>query len=138
YEQELARLRSSTDPIEVKQIERAGKIVLEPPGRPIDKPLQKNKVEGITKSYDSYTGDLKDTNEKIKKEVEKSLAWTVKSEEITGILNGKKDAAGKPVKDTVGIYTLLDEEKKAQDQARFEKEYLQPIWARALEQAEVF
>ena len=28
--------------------------------------------------------------------------------------------------------------KKAQDQALFEKEYLRPIWARALEEAEVF
>ena len=42
------------------------------------------------------------------------------------------------VKNTVGIYALLEVEKKAQDAARFEKEYLQPIWARTLDEAASF
>ena len=33
---------------------------------------------------------------------------------------------------------LLEVEKKAQDQAQFEKEYLEPIWASAISQAEIF
>ena len=56
--------------------------------------------------------------------------WTAKEKEVTFILNGKDDL-GKVQKNTVGIYSLLDAEKKAQDEARAEKEYLQPIWARA-------
>ena len=53
-------------------------------------------------------------------------------------LLGGKDDTGKPVSNTVGIYGLLEVEKQAQDQARFEKEYLEPIWASAISQAEAF
>ena len=135
YTQQLARLQSSPDPIEAKAIKRAGKIVLDTPGKAIGKPVLEEKIEGITKSYDSYVADLKKINEDIDKEVKEIRDWTDKARAITFVLNGKDDAK-KEV--TMGIYKLLDIEKKAQDQALFEKEYLQPIWARGLQEAELF
>jgi hypothetical protein len=136
YVTDLAQLRSSADPIEAKYIEETGKIVLDTPGKEVGKPVLKDKVEGISKSYDSYLADLRKINEDIDKEVKEIMGWTAKEREVTFILNGKDDL-GKVQKNTVGIYTLLDGEKKAQDEARAEKEYLQPIWARARQEAEL-
>src|SRR5437764_1104207 len=48
YNQELTRLYSSTEPIEVKYIKKAGPVVLDTPGRPIGRPVQEEKVKGIT------------------------------------------------------------------------------------------
>jgi hypothetical protein len=136
YVADLTRLQSSQDPIEAKYIDETGKIVLDTPGKSIGKPVLKEKVAGIAKSYDSYLRDLKKINEDIDKEVKEIMGWTAKEREVTFILNGKDDL-GKVQKNTVGIYSLLDAEKKAQDEARAEKEYLQPIWARARQEAEL-
>jgi hypothetical protein len=138
YEKELARLRSSTEPIEVKAISKeAGPIVLDTPGKPIGVPVLDKKIEGITKSYEAYAADLKRINMEIDNEVKQIRAWTEKARVITILLDGKDDT-GKVAPNTVGIYALLEGEKKAQDQARFEKDYLQPIWAKARERAEIF
>src|SRR4051794_16614232 len=59
YVQELARLRSSPDPIEVRYVKRAGPIVLDTPDKPIGRPVLEEKVEGIAKSFDAYRADLK-------------------------------------------------------------------------------
>jgi hypothetical protein len=137
YQQELARLRSATDPIEVKSVKRAGPIVLDTPGKAIGRPVLEEKVEGIEKSYDSYMADLKKINEACDTEVKETSGWIEKEKAVTFLLNGKDDAK-KDVKTTKGIYALLEVEKAAQDQAKFEKDYLQPVWARALEEAELY
>jgi hypothetical protein len=111
YKEELARLRGSPDPI-----------------KPTGKAELDDKAQGIEKSYDSYLADLRKVNEEIDAEVKRIREWTDKSEEVALLLSAKG----------TGIYALLDGEKKAQDQALFEKEYLQPIWARALQEAELF
>jgi hypothetical protein len=127
YNQELARLRSSTEPIEVKAVaKKTGPIILDTPGKPIGKPVLDEKIDAITKSYDSYRADLREVNEKIDKEVSEIGDWTAKAQKITAQLDGK-----------VGIYSLLETEKKAQEQARLEKEYLRPIWASAINKADV-
>jgi hypothetical protein len=127
YKQELARLQSATEPIEIKTISRKdGTLVLDTGAKPIGKPALGDKLEGLTKSYDGYLTELKEINEKIDAEVKEVGKWVAKAQEITNALGGK-----------TGIYDLLETEKKAQDQARFEKEYLQPIWASARNQAEV-
>ena len=111
YNQELARLRGSSEPI-----------------KPLGNPELDEKAKGIEKSFDSYLADLRKVNEEIGIQVKEIRDWTDKAEGVAQVLNGKE----------VGIYALLDGEKKAQDQALFEKEYLQPIWARTLEEAELF
>jgi hypothetical protein len=138
YEKELVRLRSATEPIEVKAIAKdAGPIVLDTPGKPLGVPVFDKKIEGITKSLDAYAADLKKINADIDNEVKEIRAWTEKARTITILLDGKDDT-GKAAPNTVGIYALLEGEKKAQDQARFEKDYLQPIWANARRDAETF
>ena len=62
---DLTRLRSSTEPIEAKYIEETGKVVLDTPGKSLGKPVLKDKVQGIAKSYDSYLADLTKVNEDI-------------------------------------------------------------------------
>jgi hypothetical protein len=135
YNQELARLRSAADPIEVMYIKKTGPIALD--AKAIGRPVLEGKVEGIAKSYDSYRADLKRIREDIDKEEKELRDWTAKIRTITITLSGKDDT-GKEVKNTLGIYSLLDAEKKAQDQAYFEKAYLRPIWAGTLQEAELF
>lgn len=136
YIADLTRLRSAAEPIEAKYIENNGQIVLDTPGKETGKPVLKDKVEGIAKSFDAYLTDLKKLHDDIDKQIMEIRDWTAKEREVTFILNGKDDL-GKVQKNTVGIYSLLDAEKKAQDAARAEKEYLQPIWARARQEAEL-
>ena len=132
YEQELARLRSSSEPLEVRQVKRP--IALDTQGKVIGRPVFEEKIEGITKSYDSYRADLSSINQDIDKELKQIREWIEKEQKITLTLTGKDDQ-GKQVKNTVGIYGLLELEKKAQDAARLEKDYLQPIWAETIEKA---
>lgn len=136
YVADLTRLRSATEPIEAKYIDNDGKIVLDTPGKETGKPVLKDKVDGIAKSLDAYRLDLKKLYEDIDKQIMEIRDWTAKEREVTFILNGKDDL-GKVQKNTVGIYALLDAEKKAQDAARAEKEYLQPLWARARQEAQL-
>jgi hypothetical protein len=134
YNEELARLRESTElTLVVKPIKMAGEVVLDTPriGKPV---LDEAPIKEITKSYLLYAADLKAINDNIQKENEKLREWTDKAEKITVLLNAK-DKDNKRRKDAVGIYDLLEGEKKAQDQADAEKEYLQPIWVRALREA---
>jgi len=137
YKAELARLESSPDPIEVKYVKKTGPLVLDTPGKSIGKPVLEEKVEGITKSYDAYRAELKKINEENDAEIKSIRGWTDKAQAITFILNGKDDT-NKAVKNTMGVYALLDVEKKAQDQAKFEKEYLEPIWAATLQEADLY
>jgi hypothetical protein len=134
YKKELTRLEKSPDPIDVKYIKRAGAIVLDVPV--IGKPVQEEKVNGIAKSYVSYIADLKKINQDIDIQTKEILDWTNKAQGITFLLTGK-DILDKDVKNYKGIYALLEVEKQAQDQAKFEKEYLQPIWARAIEESDI-
>jgi len=137
YNRELTRLQSATEPIEVKAVKMAGPVILDTPGKAIGKPVLDEKVEGIAKSYDAYLIDLKNINEEIKKEIAEIGDKIAKAREITVVLNGKDDT-GKVVPNTVGVYALIEGEKKAQDATLAEKEYLQPIWSRALEQAQAY
>lgn len=135
YVEELSRLRSSPDAIEVKALKYNDGLVLDTPGKAIGKPVLEEKVEGISKSFESYSAELKKINEDIDKVSKDVRKWTEATKDITFQLTGKDDA-GKVV--ARGLYSLLEEEKLAQDQALFEKEYLQPIWARAREEATLF
>ncbi len=65
YVADLTRLRSSSEPIEAKYIDETGKVALDTPGKNVGKPVLKDKVPGIAKSYDSYLADLNKVNEDI-------------------------------------------------------------------------
>ncbi len=134
YNEALARLSGATEPIAVKAIKKEGATALDTPiiGKPV---LEDKAIEGITKSYQSYLADLKNIGESIKSEIGDINKWTEAAQKVTFELNGK-DATGKKVPNFLGIYDLLDLEKKAQDQALAEKDYLEPVWTRSLQESQ--
>ncbi|MCI0380476.1 MAG: hypothetical protein L0215_23060 [Gemmataceae bacterium] len=135
YNAELARLRGEPKPIEIREVLfKDGQLALDTPGRNTGRPVFGEKVAGLDKSYAGYRADLKKVNAEINAMVKEVRKATEATREITFRLNGKDDA-GKEVQS--GLYTLLESEKKAQDLWRSEKDYLQPIWARTLEEAEL-
>jgi hypothetical protein len=138
YRQQLVRLRSDPNPIDAKEVKMLqGIIQLDtPPDRPrLGKPILENPVPAIQKSYDKYVEDLNVIQKDIDK-VEASIKQVaVQERDITYKLTGK-DADGKAV--TFGLYALLVDEKKRQEQMKFETDYLQPLWVEALDRAELF
>lgn len=137
YNEQLASLRSASKPIEVRELAfKDGQLALEKSasGKASGRPEFGNKVPGIEKSYAGYLADLKEVDAKIADMVKQVRKSTEATKAVTFRLNGKDDA-GKEVQ--AGLYTLLENEKNAQDLLRAEKDYLQPIWARTLEEAEL-
>jgi hypothetical protein len=131
YLDKLDKLRNAIGALEVKEIKyNKDGVVLDTPGKVTGLPVFELKVDGIEKSYSAYQADLKKINGEIDDTVKETRKWTEALEAISDQLLGKNGAPG--------LYALLEDEKKAQDQAFFEKEYLQPRWARALEEAELF
>jgi hypothetical protein len=134
YVAELKRLRTAPEPIEVKAI-KAGVLPLDTPGKEIGKPVLDAKVEGIDQSYQTYVGNLKMLEAQIDKVETEKREVIEESKKVTFQLTGKDDA-GKRVR--IGLYELIDKEYQIQQGLRQEKEYLQPQWAQALEEARLF
>jgi hypothetical protein len=138
YRQQLARLRSDPNPIDAKEVKMLQGIIQvdTPPDKPrFGKPILENPVPGIQKSYDKYVEDLNAKQKEIDKVEESIKQIAVQERDITYKLTGK-DADGKLV--TFGLYALLVDEKKRQEQMKFETDYLQPLWVEALDRAELF
>ncbi len=134
YQQELARLRSAPNPIEVKEIKYdQGLVVLDTPGKPYGRPELGAKIDGLEKSQEAYENVLKKLHQEIGDTLKETSACLDKQKDLTEKLNGKGEK-GKLEKK--GLYVLLENEKKAQDQVRFEKEYLTPDWVSALKEAD--
>jgi hypothetical protein len=135
YRNTLARLRSGSGPIQVKDIKFTN-----------DEPVFDADVAGIDKSYVEYRKELLGKTDKSEEDPE-SLYNKLqvvneevrdliqKNEKLTRQLNGT-DAAGKKVQ--LGLYDLLEHEAQMQTQIRFEKQYLEPQWAQTLEQRRTF
>jgi hypothetical protein len=135
YRNTLAQLRSGTGPIQVKEIKFEN-----------DAPVFDADVAGIDKSYLEYRKELLGKTDKSEDDPEALYHKLMvlneevrdliqKNEKLTRQLNGT-DAAGKKVQ--LGLYDLLEHEAQMQTQIRFEKQYLEPQWASALEQRRSF
>lgn len=135
YRNTLAQLRGGSGAIQVKEIKFAN-----------DDPVFDAEISGIDKSYLEYRKELLGKTDKseddpealyhklqvVNEEVRDLIQ---KNEKLTRQLNGT-DAAGKKVQ--LGLYDLLEHEAQMQTQIRFEKQYLEPQWASALEQRRTF
>lgn len=123
YREELARLEKSPDKLVVQEIEfdQAGKPVL------------KQNIPDIDKSYVKELETLAKVQKDIDKLVAEHREWTEKARVITAQLNGLDDE-GKKTK--VGLYDLLEHEAQSQARIRFEKAYIEPQWADALKAAQ--
>lgn len=142
YTKELAKLRSDPNPFdaanpvkEVKFVVGVVQVDTPPDKARTGKPVLENPVPAILKSYDRYVEDLKLKQAEIDK-VEVSIKQlAAKERDITFKLTGKDDT-GAMVK--IGLYALIVDEKKTQEQLKFETDYLQPLWVEALDRAELF
>lgn len=134
YKQELARLQSDPNPIEVKEIKYdKGVLILDTAGKPYGRPELGPKIDGLEKSQATYDKELQKINKEIEDAIKETSEWLEKQKDVTEKLNVKGEK-GKVEK--IGLYVLLENEKKAQDQARFEMEYLTPQWVSAKKEAE--
>jgi hypothetical protein len=131
YRKELERLRTAKDPIEIKTFEvKDTGIVTDTPGKPLGKPVLSQPVDGIDKSQEKLYAEMAESKAKLEELTKEIQTQIAKNASIDEKLKGTGD---KP-----GIYQLLDEEAKIQEAIRFEREYLQPLWAGALEEARLF
>jgi len=136
YRNRLEELRSGQGPIKAFEVATKDDAVdlVEPNiGRP-----KETELAGIEKSLEGYRAELKG-EDALLKQIDAALvevrSLIAANEKVTRHLQGL-DAAGK--KTGVGLYDLLEDEAKMQQQIRFERAYLQPQWAEALEQAQTY
>src|SRR5262245_29744838 len=102
---------------------------------PYSPPLLTEVLEGIDNSYLGYRNELATIRKDTIAELILDGELTEKHANITMLLNGKK--VGDDVVEP-GLHYLLEEEKRAQDLAKAELDYLEKIWAPTLQEAEVF
>ncbi|MCI0682669.1 MAG: hypothetical protein L0Y71_11235 [Gemmataceae bacterium] len=132
YRDELARLEKSPDKLVVKEVAFTDGA-LELDVRRTGKPVLKEDVPGMDKSYLKELEGLAKRRQEIDKLVAEHRDWTEKARVITAQLNGLDDDGNKT---KVGLYELLEHEAQAQARIRFEKAYIQPQWADALKEAQ--
>jgi len=139
YVKEIDRLRNDPgDKIEIRAFaieKKTGVPELDP--KISGRPKLGNPIAGLSKSYQKYSADWKAVQEKIDVTVKDIKDLIDQEELLTFKLNGK-DKTGKVVKGKAGLYELLEREAKAQNQAKFQKEYLLPRWVGALEEVDSF
>lgn len=135
YLAEIERLRNAPDTIDIKEVKfQNGNPVLDTPGKPIGKPVLEELVPNVNKSNKVFQEDLKMVLDNMS-EVTKAIGKLIEQEEqLTQLLNGYTQGKMKKT----GLLELVDREYQAQVAAKFEMEYLRPMWAGALEEASNF
>ena len=139
YVAELKRLSEADGDIKVQAITADG-VPTDTPGLPYGKPIPSVDVPGVTKSLKSLQNELKTyAGTKDKKGLLQKLEleiqdFAAKDEHTSFLLTGE-DKDGKKQH---GLYRLIDEEFKFQQKLKSERDYLQPFWAGALEEARRF
>jgi len=136
YRDKLAELRADPGKIKVVELkyDKNGVLVRNAP-RATAEPAFETVVPGAEKSSAGYLAELKKVQADLDALTAEIKDLTEKEKELTVNLNGKKDEDGKVVK--VGMYELLEKEKKTQEQVKVESEYLQPLWVRELVDAQL-
>lgn len=121
--------------MEYKKPRYKGAFVETTKGRPYDPPVLTDALAGIDFSLESYRKQRKDLEAEIEVEIGLSKEWTAKHALITRLLMGEHRDKEIIVH---GIYDLLEIEKRDQDNAKVEMEYLEKVWAPVLQEAEIF
>jgi hypothetical protein len=111
-------------------------VLLDTPGSDLGKPVPEDKaLDGITKSYKIYKGELKKLGDEIAMiEMDKrKIIETTKK--ITADLTGT-DEENKYVQP--GLYQLTDLEFKNQQQIKVEIDSIKPNWSKAVEHSRLY
>jgi hypothetical protein len=135
YQAKLKELREAPGKIKVVELKLDKGVLARASKRATAGPVYENVVPGAEKSTAGYFVDLKKIQVAMDAATTEIKDLTEKEKELTENLNGKKDETGKAVK--VGMYELLEREKKTQEQLKAEAEYLQPLWVRELVDAQL-
>lgn len=138
YRKKLKELRSERNDIAVKEIKVGsnGTVVVDgPKGKRLSKPVLDEAAADITKSFDSYVGVLKDLQKEIDAADADIRKLVEQEKELTLQLIGVREM-DKVVK--MGLYALLEKEADAQAQIRFEKEYLDRLWANVQQDQDLY
>jgi hypothetical protein len=131
YRDTLADLRSSSRPLDVKEIKyNKGALVLD--GRALGRPVLQDSI-GLVKSYEAYGRDLVAVQKEIDQAQKDIKDLVAEEQKLTYQVSGK-DNAGKDV----GILALLEKEHQLQVRLKFEKDYLLPRWVGALDEVDLF
>jgi hypothetical protein len=136
YRDKLAELRGADGKITIKPLNyKQGVLQRTDNKRATAAPAFDEKpLPGVEKSAAGYQKELDELNAKIVTITGELNDLIKKENELTSNLNGQKDEEGKVVK--VGMYELVEREKKTQDQIRAESDYLQPLWVQELDAAQ--
>jgi hypothetical protein len=136
YRDKLAELRSADGKIDIRGLKyEKGVLGRKDQQRATSPPVFDEKpLPGLEKSTAGYLKELEDLQARLVAITGEIDNLIKKENELTVNLNGQKDEDGKVVK--VGLYELLEREKKTQEQIRAESDYLQPLWVEELSQAQ--
>jgi hypothetical protein len=130
FREKLAELRSGEGKIKVVELKYDKGVLVRKSPRATAEPVYDAVVPGAEKSVAGYLNDLNKVQSAIDAVTAEIRKLNEQEKELTVKLNDQKDEKGNVVK--VGIYGLLDIEKKRQDQVAEEMEYLRPLWLKEL------
>jgi hypothetical protein len=135
YQAKLNALRTAPGKIKVEPLKLDKGVLARTDQRATAGPVYEGVVPGAEKSVAGYFADLKKVQLALDAATAQIKELTEKEKGLTETLNGLKDETGKAVK--VGMYELVEKEKKTQEQVKAETEYLQPLWVRELVDAQL-
>ncbi len=134
YAAKLKELRSGAGDIVVNALP-ADVPTTDTPGKAIGKPVPNVKVDGLDRSMASYREMLAAEQKKLDPVEEEVRALAKKNSDVSFVLTGK-DETGK--KSQHGLFDLIDDEFKTQQGLLAQRDYVQPLWANANEEARRF
>jgi hypothetical protein len=135
YRAKLAELRGADGKIAIQPLKYVqGVLIRKDPRATAPPAFEEKPLPGLDKSTAGYLKELDDLQAQLVAITAEIDNLIKKEKELTVNLNGQKDEDGKVVK--VGMYELLEREKKTQEQIRAESDYLQPLWVEELSQAQ--
>jgi hypothetical protein len=131
YVAELKRLRSASEPIEVKGFP-IGPAPTDAPGKAYGKAVPSVKVEGLERSIAASQEELKQELAKLDPLQEQLRELAKKNSDVTYQVTGRDE---KGVKRTHGIFELVNQEFDTQQRLKAEREFIQPYTASVVEEA---
>jgi hypothetical protein len=131
---ELKKLQEAPGDIEVKRLKDGG-LKLETPDSNLGKPLFDDKLDGVTKSFKTYLGELQKLHDEIDTVETDLRKLIIDTRTFTRDLTGTNEM-NKYVQP--GLYQLADQEFKTQEKIKLEIDAIKPHWSKAVEQARLF
>ncbi len=135
FRAKLAELQGADGKIAIQPLKiEKGVLIRKDPRATAPPVFEEKPLPGLDKSTAGYLKEFDDVNSQLVAITGEIDNLINKEKELTTNLNGQKDEDGKVVK--VGLYELVEREKKTQEQIRAESDYLQPLWVQEVADAQ--